>query len=347
MARLSRIAGIAAAAAALGFVFERFLISGPRYRGPKSDHFDGRQFHNHASGWQSGGSFLKWQLTKEPQPWPVWIDDVPGPPPPERVDGGRLRVTWINHASLLVQMDGVNVITDPIWSERCSPVAFAGPKRHRAPGLRFEDLPPLDAVLVSHNHYDHLDLPTLRRLRSTTPSLRTFTPLGNAELLRKNGIAGARDLDWWQEVQLTERVKITLVPSQHFCARGISDRNATLWGGFVISGPSGKVYFAGDTGWGKHFGEVRERFGEIRVALLPIGAYLPRWFMKPAHINPAEAVDAHLALGATTSIAMHFATFKLGDDGYEQPADDLRKAIAAKGSPRFLILRHGEGLEAP
>lgn len=343
MRRLTKIAGLTAAAAALGITAERALIASPRYRGPASDHFDGERFHNHQSGWQTEGSFLKWQLTKKPGAWPKWIDDPPGPPPERRVADGRIRVTWVNHATLLVQMDGVNVLTDPIWSERCSPVSFAGPKRHRAPGIRFEDLPPIDAVLVSHNHYDHLDVPTLRRLAGT----RIFTPLGNAALMAKHGVDGATDLDWWQDVALTDGVTITLVPALHFCARSLSDRNRTLWGGFVISGPSGHAYFAGDTGWGTHFEEIAAKFGEIRVAMLPIGAYLPRWFMKPAHISPAEAVDAHLALRARTSIAMHYGTFRLGDDGEAEPVNDLRAALAEKGSPRVLMVEHGRGVDVP
>ena len=334
MARLAKIAGFAAAAAALGALAERFLFASPHYRGPVSDHFDGRRFHNHQDGWQTEGSFLKWQMNRKPGHWPEWVDAPPGPPPPERVDGGRVRVTWVNHSTLLVQMGGVNILTDPIWSERCSPVSFTGPKRHRPPGLRFEDLPPIDAVLVSHNHYDHLDLPTLRRLRGS----RVFTPLGNAAV-----IGEATDLDWWQEARLSDRVKVTLVPAQHFCARALSDRNATLWGGFVVSGPSGHVYFAGDTGWGKHFAEIAQRFGEIRLALLPIGSHLPRWFMKPAHISPQEAVDAHFALRARTSVAMHYGTFELGDDGMEEPADELRRM----GNNPIRILEHGVGVEVP
>jgi L-ascorbate metabolism protein UlaG (beta-lactamase superfamily) len=343
MARLIKVAGVAAAAAALGIVIDRTMIAAPRYRGPRSDHFDGHRFHNHRDGWQSEGSFLKWQLTKKPGPWRDWIPSEPGPAPDRSVDGGRLRITWINHATLLVQMDGVNILTDPIWSERCSPVPFAGPKRHRAPGIRFEDLPPIDAVLVSHNHYDHLDLPTLRRLASS----RIFTPLGNSALIARAGIFSARDLDWWQSAPVRDGVTVTAVPAQHFCARSISDRNATLWGGFVISGPSGHVYFAGDTGWGDHFAEIATRFQPIRAAMLPIGAYLPRWFMKPAHIDPLEAVQAHLTLQAGTSIAMHYGTFHLGDDGEHEPAADLRRALKANGEPRFLAVEHGQGVEIP
>ena len=343
MSRLLKAAGVTAALAAAGVVVERKMIAAPRYHGPPSDHFDGRRFHNHRDGWQTEGSFLKWQLTKRPGAWREWIDSQAGPAPEGRVDGGRVRITWVNHATLLVQIDGVNILTDPIWSERCSPVSFAGPKRHRAPGLQLEDLPKLDAILVSHNHYDHLDLPTLRRLANT----RIYTPLGNSAIIARAGIFSARDLDWWQSAKISDRVSITLVPSQHFCARAISDRNATLWGGFVISGPSGHVYFAGDTGWGDHFAQIAAKFQPIRAALLPIGAYLPRWFMKPAHISPAEAVEAHHVLRAGTSIAMHYGTFRLGDDGELEPAEDLRRALQANGNPRFLMIEHGQGVEIP
>jgi L-ascorbate metabolism protein UlaG (beta-lactamase superfamily) len=344
--RLAKAAGLTAVAAALGIAAERFLIASPPYRGPVTDHFDGRRFHNVDPPFPAkhgGMEVVKWQLTKEHGVWPEWIDEPAGPPPERRVADGRVRITWVNHATMLVQMDGLNILTDPIWSVRCSPVSFIGPKRHRAPGLRFEELPPIDAVLISHNHYDHLDLPTLRRLRAP----RIVTPLANAALLAREGIPNVTELEWWHETRLRDDVTVTVVPSQHFSARALSDRDGALWGGFVISGPSGNVYFAGDTGWGSHFAEVGERFGPIRVAMLPIGAYLPRWFMRPVHISPADAVDAHLALKARTSVAMHFATFHLGDDGYEAPFDDLRQALARKGNPDLRILRHGIGVDMP
>src|SRR5581483_3971350 len=189
-----------------------------------SDHFDGERFHNADAGWQSERSFLKWMLTRERGAWRKWSDAPFGPPPPTRVADGELRITFINHSTTLIQIDGVNILTDPIWSERTSPVGSVGPKRHRPPGIRFEDLPPIDLVLVSHNHYDHLDVPTLRRLTRAT----IVTALGNAALLRRHGV-DATELDWWQS-----RGIVTAVPSQHFSARGFSDRNRNLWGGFVI-----------------------------------------------------------------------------------------------------------------
>jgi len=333
MRRVATVVGAVAGVVAI----ERFVFAAPRYRGPHSDHFDGRRFHNLHPGWQTERSFLKWQATRERGGWRRWVDAAPGPKPDTRVGGDRVRVTFINHSTLLLQFDDVNILTDPIWSTRCSPVSFIGPKRHRAPGIRFDDLPPIDAVLVSHNHYDHCDLPTLARLDSP----RIFTPLGNAALIGERAI----DLDWWQSIELTDNISITLVPAQHFCARALSDRNATLWGGFVISAPSGHLYFAGDTGWGDHFAEIARRFSPIRLAMLPIGAYLPRWFMRPAHIDPAEAVEAHKILGARTSVPMHYGTFNLSDESETQPLDDLRSAIAANGVTSFHIIEHGEGFE--
>jgi L-ascorbate metabolism protein UlaG (beta-lactamase superfamily) len=346
-ARATKIVrGVAIGAGVVGgaVAIERNLMAAPRYRGPVSDHFDGERFRNADPSWQSERSFLKWQLERERGFWPEWIDSESGPAPPVRVGDGRMRVTWVNHATLLLQVENLNILTDPIWSERCSPVSFLGPRRHRAPGLRFDDLPPIDVVLVSHNHYDHLDIATLRRLQWRFAP-RILTPLGNSLLMSRVGIRGATELDWWQSVRLNEHVEITCVPSQHFCARGLSDRNRALWGGFVIATRSGNVYFAGDTGWGTHFERIRERFRSIRLAMLPIGAYLPRWFMKPAHIDPAEAVEAHKVLGADVSVPMHYGTFRLSDEGEAQPVADLRRAIAANGVSSFEIIRHGEGFE--
>jgi len=350
---IAKVVAAAAAAAALGATADRLLLSAPHYHGPITDHFDGVRFHNQDGVKHEEGSVLKWQLTRQPGFWPDRVDEPAGPPPPRVVDGGRMRVTFVNHATMLVQMDGLNVLTDPIWSDRTSPVSFIGPKRHRAPGIRFEDLPPIAAILISHNHYDHLDVPTLRRLRARSDGARTpiITPLGNGRFLQRFGLTNVVELDWWNTTALRNGVRITLVPAQHFSARGISDRDRNLWGGFVISGPSGNAYLAGDTGFGRHFEQVAQRFAPIRVALLPIGAYMPRWFMKPIHINPAEAVEAHRILGARTSIPMHFGTFNLGDDGMLQPVHDLKKAIAtaraAGGNPNFRILAEGEGLEVP
>ncbi len=326
-----------------------------RHAGPPSDHFDGERFFNTDPARQGEGSFIKWMLTRDRGAWPKWIESTPGPKPPERVDD--LRLTFINHSTTLIQIDGLNILTDPVYSPRVSPVQFAGPKRHRAPGIRFRDLPPIDLVLVSHNHYDHLDTGTLHRLQ-WRHSPRIVTPLGNGKLMARFGIVNATELDWWQRSE-----NITVVPAQHFSARAMSDRDRNLWGGFIIHSDRGNVFFAGDTGWGGHFAEIARRYTPIRLALLPIGAYQPRWFMRPAHIDPEEALEAHRVLGAQTSAAIHFGTFALGDDGELDPVRDLEEAMEVAGreslvgndptgDPRpaigdFWILNHGEGRDVP
>jgi L-ascorbate metabolism protein UlaG (beta-lactamase superfamily) len=263
------------------------------------------------------------------------------------VKDGALRVTVINHATSLVQMDGMNFLTDPIWSERCSPVAFAGPRRVRPPGIRFEDLPPIDAVLISHNHYDHLDIATLQRLqRERGP--RFFVGLGNGALLRDHGIGPVQEVDWWQGFDVGHGVTVYSVPTQHFANRGLGDFDATLWTGYLVKGPSGSAYFAGDTGFGDHFAHVRARFGAPRVALLPIGAFRPEWFMGPIHMSPHQAFQAHQILGAETSVAIHFGTFPLADDG-ETEAPDLLRAEVAKneGANTFIVPEFGRGYDVP
>jgi len=324
------------------------VFSAPPYRGPRSDHFDGRRFRNVGKVEHQGvGDLVRWMATRRRGPWRR-VEAEPGPPPPERVDGGRLRVTLVNHATLLVQMDGVNVLTDPVWSERTSPVSWAGPRRFRPPGLRFEDLPPIDLVVVSHNHYDHLDVPTLRRLaRAHAPTV--VNGLGNVALLEKEGIGGGVELDWWQETEVAG-LRVVGTPAQHFSGRGPRDRDVTLWMGLWLEGASGAVFFAGDTGLGDHFTAIRARLGSPRLALLPIGAYRPEWFMRSVHMTPADALEAHLALGATTSVGMHYGTFSLADDGQDEPVEDLRAAVEASGheaARRFVTLDHGIGMDVP
>ncbi len=325
------------------------VFSMPGYRGPKSDHFDGKHFHNEIERKEPGvGDMIRWGLDRHPGPWRTWTDAPPGPPPPKRVEGGRLRVTFINHATVLIQMDGVNILTDPIYSERPSPLAWAGPRRVRPPGIRFEDLPPIDAVLVSHAHYDHLDVPTLQRLvRERHP--RFFAGLGTRTYLDTQSIGSATDLDWWQSAELAPGVSVIAVPSQHFSNRSVCDARRALWEGFVIRGPSGAVYFAGDTAMGPHFAEIAERMGPIRLAILPIGAFRPEWFMGSVHMSPTDAVMAHEILRASTSVAMHFGTFPLGDDGEDEAPRELEKAVAKAGEPRprFWVLGFGEGRDVP
>jgi L-ascorbate metabolism protein UlaG (beta-lactamase superfamily) len=319
-------------------------LSGPVHRGPVSDHFDGRRFRNLRDLPHGGfGAFLRWQWTRERGPWSERTGPI-GPRPPARVGRGELRVTFVNHATVLVQQDGINLLTDPIWSERCSPFSWIGPRRQAPPGIRFEELPSIDLVVLSHNHYDHLDLPTLRRLASTHRP-RFFLGLGNGALLAKAGIERVTELDWWQAVPLENERELVGVPAQHFSNRGLFDRDGTLWLGYLLRGPAGTTYFAGDTGAGPHFAEIRRRYGSPRLALLPIGAFRPEWFMSGVHVSPEEAVAAHETLAAATRVGIHFGTFPLADDGQDEPRTALAAALARRSEPRprFWALQPGEG----
>ncbi|HYR45444.1 MAG TPA: MBL fold metallo-hydrolase [Thermoanaerobaculia bacterium] len=344
--RASLVAAGLSGAAGLAAVAVGCALSVPRWRGPHRSNFDGERFRSIEPLDHGIRDFLRWITNRDRGPWRDFTDTPPGGKPPERAGDGRLRVTFVNHSTVLVQMDGVNLLTDPVWSNRVSPVTWAGPRRHRHPGILFSDLPPIDAVLVSHNHYDHMDVPTLRRLAASRHP-RIFVGLGNAAFLSGQGIANARDLDWWESVPLAPGVTLTAVPARHFSSRSPFDRDRALWCGFVVSGPLGSFYFAGDTGWGSHFQMIRDRFPNLNLALLPIGAYRPRWFMSQAHIDPEEAVRAHEVLGAQVSIAIHFGTFAQADDGELEPLDALKAALARRPEPRprFLALDNGEFLE--
>jgi L-ascorbate metabolism protein UlaG (beta-lactamase superfamily) len=323
-------------------------LSGPGWKGPPSDHFDGQRFHNRRPVEHAGfGAFLKWRWSRQPGLWQE-RHDPPGPPPPARVTGGAMRVTFVNHATVLVQQDGVNVLADPIWSERASPFSWIGPRRHRPPGLRFEDLPPIDAVVLSHNHYDHLDVATLKNLQARHHP-RFFTGLGNKAILERDGIGPVVEMDWWQIEKLAGPIELIGVPTQHFSTRGLFDRDRSLWLGFVIRGPAGLAYLAGDTGAGPHFAEIRQKLGAPRLAVLPIGAYRPEWFMSGVHQSPAQALEAADVLGAGTSVAMHFGTFALADDAEDEPPTALAAALKAHPAPapRFWVLGFGEGRDVP
>ena len=320
------------------------------YRGPATDHFDGEHFYNSGTGLRGNGSVLRWLANRKPGPWREWIDEPPGAPPPERVTGDGVRATFVGHSTVLIQTAGINILCDPIWSMRASPFSWIGPRRHRAPGIRFEDLPPIDSVLQSHDHYDHLDIPTVRRIASQSHP-KFVVPLGvSARLVRKNvtSLEHISELDWWQSVDMRNNLKITSVPARHFSGRSLSDRNKTLWCGYMIEGPAGAIYFAGDSGYGSHFQEINRRFPNIRLAFLPIGAYIPQWFMGPVHVSPADAVRAHEELGAATSIGIHFGTFRLADDGEDRPVIDLQRALdARKPMNPFFTLAAGEGRDIP
>jgi N-acyl-phosphatidylethanolamine-hydrolysing phospholipase D len=250
--------------------------------------------------------------------------------------------TWIGHASVLIQLEGKNILTDPIWSERCSPVSFAGPKRYTNPGIKIENLPKIDLVLISHNHYDHLDLPTLKILNEKFRP-KFFVGLKNKPFLEENGIQNIVELDWWDETESNE-LKIIFTPTQHFSARGVFDRNQTLWGSFVVQGKKNSFYFAGDTGYFSGFQEIGKKFPNLDVAILPIGAYEPRWFMKPVHMNPSEAMDAYIDLKAKYFLPMHYLTFVLTDEALDEPLKLTKLEFENKGisSKNLFDLKIGE-----
>ena len=308
---------------------------------PLSDHCDGRHFFNPGPSRPARGlgQVLRWRLQGDRAPWPVRVSDPVFAPPPDVVAPDSVAITFVNHATFLLRVPGAVVLTDPIFSERCSPVSWAGPRRVRPPGVALADLPRPDVVLVSHNHYDHMDFPTLRTLRARFAP-RFVTTLGNARTLAVLGIE-ATELDWWDDVTVGA-VRITATPAQHFSARTPFDRNRALWGGFMLGLGAGRVLFAGDSGAGAHWKAIRARLGAPDVALLPIGAYEPRWFMSAVHMNPAEAVQAHLTLGARRSVGMHFGTFQLTDEAIDAPLHALDVARQAAEVHEFQTLGFGE-----
>jgi L-ascorbate metabolism protein UlaG (beta-lactamase superfamily) len=308
----------------------------------KSDHFDGRRFVN--PGGMAGQPFSAVpRLLLEPRkPWPAHIDDPPRRP--AGLDGAAAVVTFIGHATFLIQTAAGNILTDPMYSRRAGPLNVLGPRRVRQPAVPFDDLPPISMVLLSHNHYDHCDLRTLRKLAERFDP-RVVTPLGNGALVRSSGIRHVEELDWWQDAK-TSIVPTTLTPAQHFSARSPLDRNRALWGGFMLVAGGARIFFAGDTAYAPFFRDVRQRLGPIDLALLPIGAYEPRWFMQALHMNPDEAAQVHVDLEALESVGMHFGTFQMTTEGIDEPLRALEAARRARNIPasQFRTLGFGESV---
>jgi L-ascorbate metabolism protein UlaG (beta-lactamase superfamily) len=322
------------------------------YSGPVTDHFDGRRFHDpdgappksfkHVLRWQFGGG-------RKRSAWPEWAPSPHADTPPPKVDGSRARLSFVGHASWLIQTAGLNILVDPVWSERVSPVSFAGPKRHNDPGIAFDALPKIDVVLVSHGHYDHLDIRTLSKL-TTRFAPRVVTPLGNDLTMQaKDSKIHVEAFDWHDRVELGGEVAVTLVPTRHWSARGIFDRNMALWASFVLETAAGKIYIVCDSGYGTgaHFRRVAEAHGPLRLAILPIGAYEPRWFMRDQHMNPEDAVKALADCGAEQALAHHHGTFQLTDEAIDAPAIALGEALDAASVPRekFAVLKPGQVVE--
>ena len=312
------------------------------YQGPLSDHFDGTRFLNPAGEPETDrslGDLLRWRRSAPDHRWPSSVDVVPVVPD-ARVDG--LRVTMVGHATLLIQVAGLNILTDPVWSDRASPVSFAGPRRVTRPGIALEDLPPIDIILLSHNHYDHLDMAALRALHARHNPL-IVTPLGN-DVIIHGRIADARVQvgDWGDAVEIGPGAKAHIVPALHWSSRGPRDRRMALWGGFVIEAAGKRVYFAGDTGYGTGniFRAIRAQFDAIDLAILPIGAYDPRWFMAAQHCDPEEAVRIFEDVGAKGAVGMHWGSFKLTDEPRDEPERRLAAALIDRGidPSRFVAL---------
>ena len=279
-------------------------------------------------------------LVEPRTPWPSSVDTPPQRP--AALGDASAVITFIGHSTFLIQTAAGNILTDPMYSTRAGPWNLFGPRRVRPPAVRFEDLPPIATILLSHNHYDHCDLRTLRRLARRFDPL-VVTPLGNAGLVRSAGVRKVEELDWWEDAA-TAGIPITLTPARHFSARTPFDRDRALWGGFVVQAGTRRIFFAGDTAYAPFFPDVRARLGPFDVALLPIGAYEPRWFMQSVHMNPAEAAQAHLDLQPAQSIGMHFGTFQLTDEGIDDPVRALAQARQVHGvdAGAFRALAVGE-----
>jgi len=316
---------------------------------------DAAKPHHTAAGFRNNyphpppQSFWKWQ-------WERWTQGLPRIPedgwhfPVDTPDLAYLRanrgdrtITWIGHATVLLQLDGVNILTDPHFTERASPVSFAGPKRWVQPAIALADLPHIDVVVISHNHYDHLDDGTVRALaRQAGGPPRFYVPIGLAPWFAERGIA-AVEMDWWDRRD-DGPLAIHFVPAQHWSARTWWDRNRTLWGGFVVDARDFRFLFIGDTGYSADFRDIGARFGDFDLAAIPIGAYEPRWFMSPQHVDPDEAVRIHRDVHARQSLAVHWGTFLLTDEPLDEPPRKLAEALDRQGISRgaFWIFRHGE-----
>ena len=323
------------------------------YEGPASDHYDGERFFNPGAAQTGGGHggparfFNRWLRGGARAAWPSRVPVTPTRPP-ARVEGETMLATWIGHATVLVQTQGLNILTDPIWSDRASPFATIGPRRARAPGTRFDDLPKIDLILISHNHYDHLDLATLKRLWARDrPTI--VTSLGNDTILRRAGIE-AIAADWGASVKIGRTARVTILRNHHWSARWGVDRNRALWSAFAVDLPGGPIFFAGDTGRGDG-GWIAEaaRRGPYRLAIIPIGAYAPRDFMRASHVDPGEAVEIFQRLRAGRALGIHWGTFQLTFEPIDEPRQRLEALTRDRGiaPERFRTTEAGQSFAVP
>jgi N-acyl-phosphatidylethanolamine-hydrolysing phospholipase D len=318
-------------------MLQKFLASLGTYR------------NNYTDSNPSMRNLARWVFTRTAPPKAAPCPLFPNDPTALSANRTRPSLTWIGHSTFLIQVEGKNLITDPIFTKRASPVYFAGPKRITPPGLALDDLPPLDIVLISHNHHDHLNEYSVRAILARQPGNPPLfvVPAGLGNWFRRRGFPRVAELDWWQSVDAG--LKIHAVPVQHWSQRTAFWVNHSRWLGFIVEGAGGKLFFPGDTGYSQDFVDIHKRFGPMSVALLPIGAYDPEWFMRPMHTNPEEAAKIHKDLGAKLSVAMHWGTFALTDEPFDEPPVRFRKAMEAQGATDkdYWVMGHGEtrGLE--
>ncbi|AER67611.1 hypothetical protein Tlie_1903 (plasmid) [Thermovirga lienii DSM 17291] len=310
-----------------------------------SYHFDGEKFYNPTlpEGFDPTLLDILRMLREERARWPKRVPNLGNPRLEEELKKGSAALTFVGHATFLIQLQGLNILVDPVWSERASPVSWAGPRRVREPALKQDDLPRIDVVLITHNHYDHLDMDTLSALSRRFSPL-VLAPLGDGNLLKSYGINDVIEMDWWESVKLDYHTQITFTPVQHTSGRSLFNRARSLWGSFFIKQDGISLYLGGDSGYSRHYLEIAERLGPPDVALLPIGSYLPRWFMQPVHMDPKEAIKAHNDLKAKVSIGMHFGTFQLSAEGFHQPVEELKEALkeGLLAGGRFIVLNEGD-----
>ena len=341
--RLVAVAGVLLLAGCAG-------LQQPPYYDPAKPHHTPSGFRNTDSDAGKGKGFARWQ-------WQRWQSQLPKPPAEAHrswrvapdlallhAPAGNPSVTWIGHATVLLRIGGLNVLTDPHFSERASPLGFAGPKRYHPPGVALADLPEIHAVVISHSHYDHLDVDSVRQLhRRSGGKLHFFVPLGLKSWFADLGIDSVTELDWWAHGEI-KGVRFTLTPAQHWSARGLFDRNRTLWGGWAIRAPELNFFFAGDTGYSQDFKEIGSRLGPFDFAAIPIGAYEPRWFMQAQHVDPAEALHIHRDIDARQSLGVHWGAFEMADDALDEAPRALAAARRDAGidAAEFFVLRVGE-----
>lgn len=312
---------------------------------PISDHFDGERYYNPTlpQGFVPSISSVFKLLLEGRSKWPKSVPNAAVPKLNEKLASSDVAVTFVNHATFLLQISGLNILTDPVWSRRVSPFRWLGPARVRQPGIAFDALPDIGLILLTHNHYDHMDVDTLTRLNQRFAPL-VLVSTGNKVLLRSIGFEDVHELDWWDDTQINPALRITFAPTQHFSGRSLWDRQKSLWGSYMLHYRNRLIYFGGDSGYSSHFSEIRQRLGPPDLAFLGIGAYAPRWFMKPMHMNPEEAVQAHQDLESRQSIGMHFGTFQLSSEAIDQPKVDLEAALSHEGLPgeQFVTLEEGK-----